>query len=80
MYLHGLLRSTYDYLDNPEEQDLTTTAGFMSLILKVLTIREGGLLYGGHPCSLMVWIAKYIHKRSFEQPWGDEAWSCVWTE
>ena len=44
----------------------------------MLRIREGGLLYGACPCSLMVWIAKFVHKRTIERPWGDEQWSCAW--
>ena len=71
------MRSTYEIRDN-EECDLTTTMGFICLIFKVLRIREGGLLYGGPPCSLMVWIAKYVHKRTRAMPWGDEQWSCAW--
>ena len=74
---HVYMRSTYEVREN-EECDLTTTIGFLCLILKVLRIREGGLLYGGPPCSLMVWIAKFVHKRTRDMPWGDEQWSCAW--
>ena len=70
-----LARSTYDVNDS-EEQDLTTVQGFFSLILKVLCLKEGSLLYAGHPCSLMVWMARSVHRRCFEQPWGDESWEC----
>ena len=55
------------------EEDICTTPGFFKLLLKALCLREGGLCYAGHPCSNMVWIAKSVHKRTREAPWGDNS-------
>ena len=65
-------RSTYDVMNNEVEQDLLAVTGFFKLLLLVLCLREGGLYYGGHPCSSMVWIGRCVNCRSPLQPWGDE--------
>ena len=67
------LRSTYDVADDPLEQDITGVLGFLCLIKKMLRLRAGSLLWGGHPCCNHIWLSSSVHKRSFADPWGD--WS-----
>ncbi|CAE7747918.1 unnamed protein product, partial [Symbiodinium necroappetens] len=38
-----LLMTTYDKVNDPTGQDLTTTAGFLKLIKSALRLKEGGL-------------------------------------
>ena len=74
------MRSVYDVQNHAEEQDLTTTSGFFRLLLLVLTLKEGALYYGGHPCNSMVWICRLVNQRSRESPWGDESSPSASTE
>ncbi|CAE7606159.1 unnamed protein product, partial [Symbiodinium sp. KB8] len=66
-----LTMTTYDKVNDPTGQDLTTTAGFLKLIKSALRLKEGGLLWLANPCHMHVWMSSSVHKRGPEQPWGD---------
>ena len=38
----------------------------------VLSIREGGLIFAGPPCGLIIFVSSSVHKRSASRPYGDE--------
>ena len=68
----GKRACTYDIVDSDEE-NIATTQGFLKLLKQCLRIREGGLFYLGHPCSMMIWVSQSLHRRCVGSPWGDEA-------
>ncbi|CAE7680788.1 unnamed protein product [Symbiodinium necroappetens] len=63
--------TTYDKQNDSTFQDLTTVAGFLSLLKKALRLKEGALLWFANPCHMFVWMSSSIHKRRPENPWGD---------
>ena len=64
---------TYDVMDSEEEENIVTVQGFLKLIKQCLRLKEGGLFYLGHPCSMMVWVSQSVHRRSWAMPWGDQS-------
>ena len=64
-------RSTYDKVNDPICQDLTTLAGFLGLIKRALRLKPGGLLWLANPCHMHVWMSSSVHQRGPERPWGD---------
>ncbi|CAE7418622.1 unnamed protein product [Symbiodinium microadriaticum] len=63
--------STYDKVNDPICQDLTTLAGFLGLIKRALRLEPGGLLWLANPCHMHVWMSSSVHQRGPERPWGD---------
>ena len=55
----------FDIKSNPEH-DMTSAKGFWTLCAEAKKLKTKGLIFGGPPCSLYVWISKSIHKRSQE--------------
>eukprot|EP00439_Symbiodinium_sp_Y106_P063019 s1430_g9.t1 len=55
----------FDIKSNPDH-DMTSAKGFWTLCAAAKKLKKKGLIFGGPPCSLYVWISKSIHKRSQE--------------
>ncbi|CAK0816451.1 unnamed protein product, partial [Prorocentrum cordatum] len=57
--------------------DLLTNIGMANATRGVLSIKEGGMIGGGPPCSLFVFMSSSYHKRTKVTPLGDESKSQV---
>lgn len=53
--------------------DILGESGFFCTLQLLLRVQDGGLLFGGPPCSMFVWISSSVHQRSPQRPRGDES-------
>ena len=53
----------YD-IKTSKAHDVTSADGFWALCSAGKRLMTNGLIFGGPPCSLYVWISKSVHKRS----------------
>ena len=54
--VEGMASQSYDIADNVLTCDFTTDLGFLNSLWLVLRLKQGGLLWGGVPCSSFVWM------------------------
>lgn len=60
----GFRAQWFDWLHRPDDMNnLLTVAGMMQAVKDTLRLREGGLLFGGVPCSSWVWLSCPTHMR-----------------
>jgi len=69
---NGYAAVSTDIITNPLE-DITSRAGFFLILQMAMRIMEGGLLLGGPPCSLFIFLSSSMHRRSPAMPRGDES-------
>ena len=55
----------------PHQLDVLTPKGQLAALQGVLGLRPGGVLGGGPPCSLFVFMSASVHKRTATNPSGD---------
>jgi len=67
---HGTV--LFDTAASGEDHNIISRDGFFRALGYTLRLVKGGLLAGGPPCSLFVWISSSIHKRTKENCEGDE--------
>ena len=70
-------RQGYDVDKDLVFQDLLRPAGFSRAVRDVLRIKKHGLLFGGVPCNSFIFFSAGTHRRSAQQPWGNEKHSFV---
>ena len=58
-------------------QLLSLRAGMIYAIKQTMRLRESGLLWGGVPCSLLVWLSLGSSLRHIYFPMGDPESECV---
>ena len=61
----------YDVQMHSECQDITLRCVFFNALALLMTVVRGGLLFGGPPCSLWIWLSTSNHKRLWANMWGD---------
>jgi len=66
----GYLASGFDASHGLHENILTRRGFFHALDL-ILALMVGGLLFGGPPCSLFVYLSYAVHRRSRQNPYGN---------
>ena len=63
MYIYIALRDDFDLCKRGELDDITGVLGFLRAVKSTLQIEENGLLFGGVPCSLQVFMSSGTHDR-----------------
>ena len=67
------LRQGVDYEDDGCAHDLLSDLGFLYAIRQILRLKEGALLYWALPCNSFSFMARSLHQRTMNEPFG----SCV---
>lgn len=68
----GSQADEYDCLRHDPDENILTTVGFLKALQKVLRLEKRGLLYVGLPCASYIFMSSSQHRRSPEQPGGNE--------
>ena len=53
-----------------KKHDLGSVRGFVRAVEATLSIREGGVLWLGVPCSTFVWMSRSTYRRTAASPFG----------
>lgn len=61
----------FDILHDPKH-DMCVRSGCRAFMHMASRLVPGGVIVGGPPCSLFVWISSSVHKRTRQLPLGDE--------
>ena len=62
----------YDIKLRGPEHDITPYMGFMNLLVLACRVRPRGLVAGGPPCSLFIFLSSSVHQRSQENLLGNQ--------
>jgi hypothetical protein len=73
----GYKADRYDWELHSQDNDLMKVSGFLVAVRLALQLVRSGVLYGGVPCSLFVWMSLGTSLRSQTCPEGNEALECV---
>ena len=68
---HGKNAAAYDIKEGGALHDVTSEAGFFTLLNLALQLAPGGLIVGGPPCSLFIFLSSSFHKRRAGNALGD---------
>ena len=66
----GCLRQGVDHLTDGCSHDLLGDIGFMYAIRQILRLKEGALGFWGLPCNSFGFMARSLHQRSNDSPFG----------
>ncbi|CAL1170066.1 unnamed protein product [Cladocopium goreaui] len=66
----GMASAKYDRDIDSDSMDFSTLLGFLVACQYVLRVKANGLLWGGLPCSLHVWISRGTSGKSRDNPRG----------
>mmetsp|Transcript_85335 Transcript_85335/g.135247 ORF Transcript_85335/g.135247 Transcript_85335/m.135247 type:complete len:372 (+) Transcript_85335:17-1132(+) len=66
----GMTAARYDIALDADSMDFTTVYGYIVALQYLLRVRAGGLLFGGLPCSLHVWMSRGTSKKTRANPRG----------
>ncbi|CAE7458512.1 RHM1 [Symbiodinium natans] len=69
--------AVYDLKINGATDDICAEEGFYNLLTLACRMKSGGLVMGGPPCSLFVFMSSSIHRRSLDNPWGNTKYASV---
>ena len=64
------MRQGVDYVTDGCAHDLQSTTGFLYAIRQVLRVKEGGLSFWGLPCNSFSFMARSLHQRTADSPFG----------
>jgi hypothetical protein len=56
---HGVRASKFDICDDPDLMDVLQIGGWFNVLKKTLRLREGALLWLGHPCSMCLDLQQF---------------------
>jgi len=66
----GLTAQGVDYVTDGCAHDLLSTTGFLYAIRQILRVKEGGLNFWGLPCNSFSFMARSLHQRTADSPFG----------
>lgn len=64
------MRQGVDYVTDGCAHDLLSTTGFLYAIRQILRVKEGGLNFWGLPCNSFSFMARSLHQRTADSPFG----------
>ena len=61
---HGEEAANYDIKVGRKKNDSTCATGFYELLRAGLSLKPSGLVMGGPPCSMFIFLSSSVHKRT----------------
>ena len=59
-------------IEQSKDMNILTKVGFRNALQNVCRVKKGGFMPAGPPCSLFVWMSSSIHKRTPDNPEGND--------